>query len=369
MNLREYERKALFAKYGIELPKGELISIDAPYSAKATKGEAVVLKAQALSGDRKKHGGLVFVENKDDVNEQLKKLFAKKINGEKVDQIYVEEKINAEKEYYASISYDTNVRGPVIALSKTGGSGINKAKIYTLDITLEHIPEAFLKEALADAGFSNEDILSLSKIVQNLWKLFLGEYALLAEINPIFKTKDGRFIAGDAKVILDDEKINPNNKPYVEMGGDIAILASGGGASMLNIDSLLEYGGKPANYVEYSGNPKAEVVENLTKKVLGQKGINGLWVIGNTANFTDIYETLSGFLEGLQSLSDSIGKPKYPILIRRDGPRGREAREMVKKFAEEKDYDIHIYGNEMPMHESAKLIVELAKNYKLKTKN
>ncbi len=361
MKLREYEGKALFQKYGIPIPKGELFSLG---EAKAIKGPAV-LKAQVLSGDRKKHGGIIIAKE-GEMESEIAKLFGKEISGEKVEKILVEEVIDIDKEYYASISYDTNVRGPVLAVSNKGGSGINDADIYPLDITLEAVPEVYLKESLINSGFANEDIEGLTDIIPKLWKLFITEYALLAEINPIFKTKIGKFIAGDAKVIIDDEKVIPGEKRFVSMGGDIAILASGGGASMLNIDYLLEYGGKPANYTEYSGNPKGEVVKTLTKRVLEQPGINGLWVIGGTANFTDIYETLSGFLEGLESMPE---KPKYPIVIRRDGPRATEAREMVKKFGDEKGYDLHIYGSETPMHETAKKIVELAKNYELQTKN
>lgn len=358
MKLREYEGKNLFQKYGIEIPKGVLI--DRSYSAEVTKDKTAVLKAQVLSGDRKKHGGII-IASEEEVGNEIAKLFGKKINGEIVEKILAEELVNIEAEYYASISYDTNVRGPVLALSKKGGSGIEEADIYPLDITLEVIPSNFLKDVLQKSGFKENEFERLSDIIQKLWKLFLTEYALLAEINPIFKTKEGKLIAGDSKVIIDDEKVNPGEKRFVSMGGDIAILASGGGASMLNMDSLLEYGGKPANYTEYSGNPKGEVVKVLTKKVLEQPGINGLWVIGGTANFTDIYETLGGFLEGLESLPE---KPKYPILIRRDGPRAKEAREMVKKFAEEKGYDIRVYGPEMPMHESARMIVELARGFK-----
>lgn len=357
MKLREFEGKELFKKYGIPVPKSELFRLG---EAKVIKGPAV-LKAQVLSGDRKKHGG-ILIADESKIESAVQSLFGKDIQGEKVDTILVEEKIDIANEFYASISYDTNVRGPVLALSNKGGSGIESADLYPLDIDLENIPAEYLEASLSKSGFRSEDIAGLAGIIQNLWKLFLSEYALLAEINPIFKTKDNQFIAGDAKVIIDDEKIKPGEKRFVQMGGDIAVLASGGGASMLNIDYLLEYGGKPANYTEYSGNPKGEVVKALTKRVLEQPGLNGLWVIGNTANFTDIYETMTGFVEGLESLSE---KPKYPIVIRRDGPRGKEAREMLEKFGREKGYDFHVYGSETPMYESAKLIAELAQKYKM----
>ena len=364
MKLREYEGKNLFARYGIDLPKSQLI--DKLGARDINFDGEFVLKAQVLSGDRKKHGGIVFVDEKEKLVSEIDKLFKKEVGGEMVTQILVEEKVAIVAEYYASISYDTNVRGPVLAISKSGGLGISRAKTYPLDITLNPIPGFLLREILNDAKFEYDDVLGLSKVIQSLWRLFMNEYALLAEINPILKTKHGQLIAGDAKVILDDEKINPNEKRFVSMGGDIAVLASGGGASMLNIDALLQYGGKPANYTEYSGNPKGEVVKSLTKRVLEQDGINGLWVIGNMANFTDIYETMIGFTEGLESLEK---KPAYPILVRRDGPRQMEARAMLEKFAQEKGYDMHVYGSELPMEQSAKMIVEMAKNYKLQTKN
>ncbi len=360
MKLREYEGKELFRKYGIEPPKGELINST---SSAVLKGP-VVLKAQVLSGDRKKHGGIIITKESD-IGNNIAKLLGREINGEVVEKILVEELIDIAAEYYASISYDTVTRGPVLALNVTGGSGIEKAETFPLDILEATIPEKYLETILIKTGFPASDIAELSKIIQNLWQLFIKEYALLAEINPIFKTKSGHFVAGDAKVILDDEKINPNERRFVSMGGDIAILASGGGASMLNMDALLHYGGKPANYTEYSGNPKGEVVKELTKRVLSQPGINGLWVIGGTANFTDVFETLSGFVEGLESLPE---KPKYPIVIRRDGPRQKEAAEMLKIFAAEKGYDMHIYDREMPMEQSAKLMVQLANEFARKSK-
>lgn len=355
MKLYEFQGKELFKKYGIEVPAGELFAA----TGGKTFSAPVVLKAQVLSGDRKKNGGIIIVKD-GDAGSEIARLQGTQINGEPVNAVLVEELVDVGAEYYASISYDTITRGPVLALNTAGGTGIAAAKTYPMDITQSDIPDAELDRDLRDAGFPFEDIAELRNIIQKLWKLFIAEYALLAEINPIFKTKDGRFIAGDSKIIIDDEKANPNEKRFISMGGDIAILASGGGASMLNIDALLKYGGRPANYAEYSGNPKADVVKALTKKVLEQEGINALWVIGGTANFTDIYETMTGFIDGLQSLSE---KPRYPILIRRDGPRQKEAREMLIKFAKENGYDMHIYGRELPMEESARMVVELAQKY------
>ena len=113
--------------------------------------------------------------------------------------------------------------------------------------------------------------------------------------------------AGDSKVDMG------KRRTMEQMGGDIAVIASGGGASLINMDALLLAGGKPANYTEYSGNPAKEVVTALTKQVFAQPGIKACWVIGGTANFTDIYETMSGFVEGLRQVSP---KPNFPFVIR-----------------------------------------------------
>jgi len=144
-------------------------------------------------------------------------------------------------------------------------------------------------------------------------------------------------------------------KTFVELDGDIAVLASGGGASLTSMDALIEAGGKPANYTEYSGNPPREKVRKLTKLTLSKEGLKGCLVIGGTANFTDIFDTLSGFVEGMQDLSEL---PKYPIVVRRAGPNDKQAFVMLEKFAKENDMDITLYGADVPMSYAAKIMAE-----------
>ena len=363
MKLNEFEGKRLFRKYGIPTPKGVLVTRP---NQRITLKPPLAVKAQVLSGERYKGGGVIFAGSINGTSAGLKKLFNSKINGERVEKVLVEERISPLKEYYFGFSYDTESRGPVLTLSPKGGSQIGtlsrsaagqaKPTIVPFDITLGAEP-FIIREALSYAKFPSEGFNALVKIVQKLWKLFIDEYALVAEINPLFKTRDGEFIAGDAKIILDDEKLNPGERRFIEMGGDIAILASGGGASLLNIDALLRFGGRPANYTEYSGNPPAELVKNLTKRVLDRRGVKGCWVIGGTANFTDIYETMRGFLEGLKEIKP---KPKYPIVIRRDGPRQEEAFLMLREIARKEGYDSHLFGSEVSMAESARIMVRAA---------
>lgn len=354
MKLSEFEGKKLFKKYGIPTPKGVVLLGKYRHVSSLTHPYAV--KAQTLSGMRRKEGGIVFVATGSGLRSAVEAMWGRKIGGEAVKKVLVEEKVDSISEYYISLSYGTDSRSPVLALSPRGGSSVNKAQVFTIDMMLG-VPSFFLRSALLESGFPQEDLGGVSSVIQNLWRLFINEYALLAEVNPLFKIQDGKFVAGDAKVILDDEKVKTGERRFIAMDGDIAILASGGGASMLNIDALLHHGGRPANYTEYSGNPSARVVKELTKKVLHRKNLKGCWAVGGVANFTDIFETMRGFIEGLREVRP---RPVYPIVIRRDGPRQKEAFAMLSEVARKERYDIHLFGSETPMSESARIMVKLA---------
>ncbi len=138
-------------------------------------------------------------------------------------------------------------------------------------------------------------------------------------------------------------------------------MSSGGGASLTAMDALIKNGGKPANYTEYSGNPSKEKVQKLTKIVLSKPDLNGLWIVGAVANFTDVYETLSGIIEGLRETEKELGRKfHFPIVIRRGGPRDKEAFEMLRQV---KDFDLHLYGEETSISQSAVIMAKLAKEY------
>ena len=384
MILFEFEGKKLLSKAGIKVPESQLLS--SPTEKPKIK-PPFVLKAQTLSGRRGKVGGVVVVE-KDFNLKILEKIFEKEINGEKPASVLVEKKIEHKQEFYLSISYDTDFRSPVLTFSKAGGISIEdqKAEIIPIDSVSQKIDNGKIKDLPEEIG----------KVLPNIIKVFFENDCLLLEINPLVLDKKGEVFALDAKIKLDDAAVGRHpewNYPprsvaghkatgseiaakkidegdyrgtagstYFDLPGDIAILASGGGGSLTAMDALLAAGGKPANYTEYSGNPPKEKVNRLAKVVLSREGLNGLWIVGAVANFTDIYETLSGFLEAIRQVSP---KPKYPIVIRRGGPRDREAFEMLKKV---KDLDLHLYGSEISITESARIMALFAKKYATSTK-
>lgn len=351
MNLLEYQGKQLFARYGILVPRAQLLTAR---TKKIKLRPPLVLKSQVPVGDRARHGGISLAPRSAQIAPSLKKIWRTSISGHYPKTILVEEKITAVAERYISFSYSTASRGPVLSLAARGGTGTARATTIPLDIGLG-LPDFIVREALVAAKLSPRS--RMGAVISSLWQLFINEKALLAEINPLFELLDGRMIAGDAKIILDDHVVQPETRPYIELGGDIAVLASGGGASMINLDALLRAGGQPANYVEYSGNPRSEIVATLTQKVLQQQNLKGCWVVGGTANFTDIYETLLGFARGLAKVKP---RPTYPIVIRRDGPRRAEAFAMLKVIAAKQGFNFHLFGPEISMAESARRMVRLA---------
>ncbi len=417
MILYEFEGKKLLEKAGIAVPKSQLVNSS---DEKITLNFPVVLKAQVLSGKRADAGGILFAENDQESRNKLQKLLGSEINKEKVEQVLVEEKVDIEKEYYVSISYNTDTRGPVLTISESGGTGIEERETNKYQVSsLKYQAGEDSVEYEKDGKLEGIDKEVLNKLIG----LFFGQDCLLLEVNPLIKTKTGSsaslrtnsaeggiWMALDAKVKLDDfakarhkdwdfpPRSAPGHTPskgeieakkidegdyrgtagssYFDIeGGDIAVLSSGGGVSLTALDSLINFGGKPANFTEYSGNPPKEKVAKLTKIVLdkrslpdGKSNIHGLWVIGTVvANFTDIYETLSGFIEGLRQAQTELGtKFNFPIVIRRGGPRVEEAYEMLK---ENKDFDFHLQAEETSIAQSAKIMAELAKNYELRIKN
>jgi len=401
MNLYEYEGKDLLRKEGIPVPHGKIIS---SLSEISEIEPPIVVKAQVLSGKRGKSGLIVPCKSREELQSAVKNLLGREIAGQKIKTVLIEQYIiDKAGEYYLSITYDTQTRSPIILVSKKGG--VDVEELATDPGTIKTLPiNPFLgfhpwmaRQILAEAGFSGIHFLSLTKILISLWNVFTKYDARLVEINPLIETEGEDFYAADAKVILDDEadfhrtnfelparnplgiapseaeslakEIDKNDhrgsagSAYIELDGDIAIIAAGGGGSMVNMDALIALGGKPANYTEHSGNPPAEKLEKLTKIVLSKEGLNGCWFVGATANFTDIYETLAGFVDGLKSIKP---KPAYPIVVRRGGPRFEEAFEMLKEVGKKEGFDFHIFGPETPMTSTAKIVVDLVNNYKKK---
>lgn len=385
MNLYEFEGKQLFSRFGIAIPRGIVVRRGEDYAAAyARLGVTdVAVKAQVLSGKRGKNQGIKFCSGTAEVRTAVTDLLASPLRGQYVAAALIEEKLPIAEEHYLSITYDTNKKQPVLIYSDQGGVDIedvpaDKIKKIAGDVRQPELDSAGLPDAIAFAP--------------ELWRCFLAADARLAEINPLVKTSDGRWIAADAKVAIDDDAFYrhedwKNFEPrtmlgrlpterelavkkidegegyyrgtagkYIEMEGDIAILFSGGGASIANMDALIKAGCSPANYTEYSGNPPREKVYALAKIVLSKPGLKGLWIAGGVANFTNIAETFHGIVDALDEI-----KPSYPIVVRRAGPFEEEGMRAMRECAERNGLTMKLFGKETSMSDTARVLADLVK--------
>lgn len=381
MNLYEYEGKELLKKSGVVVPQSCFID-DATNIPDMTY--PVFAKAQILSGGRKEAGGIVLVKDKTELARILEQWIGKKINGWPVIGVLCEEEVHFQgPEYFVSFTADSDTRTILLTLSDKGGTGIEDRPITktSLNVDTPRFPDSPIPEV----------------VLKKLFNIFCANDCTLLEVNPLVaKDGGGEWIALDAKVVLDDSALPRHTEwqyaerpsaphhivspreirakaidkgdhrgtagsAYLDLDGDIAMLPSGGGASLTAMDALYRLGGKPANYTEYSGNPSGEKVKQLVSIVVSKPDLSALWVVGAVANFTDIYETLNGLIGGLRAARDDLKIPiDYPIVIRRAGPRDKEAHAMLREV---KDFDLHVSGEETSIEESAKKVVALAHAY------
>lgn len=374
MKLFEYEAKELLESYGLSTPGKE--------------GEELVVKAQVLAKNRKEHGGIKFASGQEEAEQLEQEMEDTEVNGHEVQEVLVEEKTDIEKEYYVAVLYDTDVRSPVLLFSQEGGSGVEDREVEKL--VLEDYEQWRIREFLKDQGVSSGELVKLGIALHRICKCFFEEDARMVEVNPLVKNEDGYFVL-DAMIDLEDdasyrhdrdyeersafgrdkterekraEKIDEEDHQgiagkYTELDGDIAMMLAGGGASLTNMDALIAYGGEPANYTEYGGNPPTHKVYKLTKVILSRDDLNGCWHVGGTANNTDIYRTMKGFCQALEEI-----EPDYPIVIRRDGPNADEAFELLRETRDKLDLNMKLFRNDTPMTQTAEVLMDMVEDYK-----
>ena len=377
MRLYEHEAKDLLSQYGLDIP-----------SQNIGGGEERIVKAQIMANNRKDIGAVRFADNLEEAGDIKQDMLDSSFEGAEPDEVLVEEKIDFTEEYYVSFMYDTDSRTPSMVFSREGGSGIEDRNAEKFPI--EENSQFRFRQMLKQQGIEGGGLVRLGSVLQSLFEAFLEEDARLLEVNPLAETEDG-YVVLDAMMDLEDdasfrhdwnfsdrtvmkrkktdrevraEKIDEDDHrgvagKYTELNGDIGMMLAGGGASLTNMDALIEYGGSPANYTEYGGNPPGEKVYRLSKVIMSKPGLNGLWHVGGTANNTDVERTMDGFIKALRE-----EKPDYPIVIRRDGPHADEAFENLRKVREELDLNMKLFRNDKPMTESAEDLMEMVREYK-----
>jgi succinyl-CoA synthetase beta subunit len=365
MKLYEYQAKEIFSRYSIMIPKGYTASsVEEAAEALSIVRYPAVLKAQVLTGKRGKAGGIRFISSGSQMEETVMSLLGMNLGGSDVDQILVEEKINIKRELYLSITLDRAAKKPVVIVSASGGMDIEELAKSNPKLIVKRWVEpivGFYPHHAVDMfkrlGFQGDILLSLSAASTALYQVFRDYECELVEINPLVLTEDNRIVAADGKMIIDDNgrgisklgHTKTGGMRYVPLSGDIGILANGAGLTMMTMDVVSYYGGRPANFLEIGGELYKRSEEALGF-LLENRNLNGIFV-----NLFGAYARTDVIIEGIiRCLKDRDAR--IPIVYRVMGTGEERAKALLKE-----NLGILPFTE---MDEAAKEIVKQAAAYK-----
>jgi succinyl-CoA synthetase beta subunit len=351
MNFEEHAAKPLLAGQGIAVPRGGLAKTPAEAIEIAARIGPVVVKAQVPTGKRGKAGGIKLAATPDEARTHAKAIIGMEIGGHKVEKVLIEEQMPIERELYAAVLNDALSKGPLVMFSTEGGMDIEEVAATAPDkLRLHHVD--------IRRGFSHADAEKLvqglglgaaeGKVADALAKLYAVYAAFdaeLLEINPLIVTKDGRVVALDCKFVMDDSgivrhpdvaragtpekltgleaKAKAAKLKYIDLEGNVGVLANGAGLTMTTMDVIRHHGGRPANFLEIGGESYTQAKPAL-ELLLSNPGIKSL-VINFCGAFARTDVMTQGVIEAIEAL-----KPKLPIFFSVHGTGDEEAIKLLK---------------------------------------
>src|SRR5829696_2888136 len=377
MDLLEYQGKQLFARHGVPVPKGlPAKTVDDAVNAADEIGYPCVVKAQVKIGGRGKAGGIKVANDRNEAQQHAEAILGMDIRGFTVHEVWVEAASEIASEYYASIIFDRSAKKPLVMLSTQGGMDIEEvAERDPKAIARLHVDpllgfQEFHGRRLAfDAGVDADVVRPVGALLAKLYDAFVGEDAMLVEVNPLIVTKDRKVAALDAKVTLDDNAAyrHPDHADlldraaedpqeamarergltYVKLDGDIGILGNGAGLVMSTLDVVAQAGGAPANFLDAGGGSKAEAITSAVEVILSDEKVKAV-LFNIFGGITRCDEVARGLIEAFEQI-----KPDVPFVVRLDGTNDQEGRALL---AEANLPNVH---TEATMLGAAEKVVEL----------
>jgi succinyl-CoA synthetase beta subunit len=377
VKLFEFEAKTILRKCGIPTPNGELAT--SPQQAReitAKINKSVALKAQVLVAGRGKAGGILFANSPDEAENAAKKILSKSIKGIRVQAVWVEEKVSAKKELYFSVAVDRSNRCYVVMASSEGGVDIEEVAAKTPEKIVKMLVDPVYgfrsfnaRQVAKKLGYSGSQMLDLASILLKHFQMAVEQDAELAEMNPLIEQSDGKFVAADARIIIDDNalyrhaelkkrpfeeaELTPQEKEaqssglaYVKLDGDIGIIGNGAGLVMATLDAIQLYGGRPANFLDVGGGASADMMAVALNIVLSDPNVKVVF-INILGGITRCDEVANGILGARKR----VGFTK-PMVIRLVGTNEEVGRRLLI------DDGIHVLNS---MEEAAKKTVEVIK--------
>jgi len=359
MNLHEYQAKRLFAHYGVAVPNGTpaFSPEEAKNAATALGGGRWVVKAQIHAGGRGKAGGVKLVDSPEAAAQTAKELLGTSLATYQtggvalpIHAVLVEEVSPIARELYLSVLVDRASERVLFMASSEGGVEIEEVAANTPEkILIQKVdPTAGLqdyqcREIAFGLGLEGTQIAALTKLMQGLYRLFLDKDASQIEINPLIVTEDGRLLALDGKVNIDDNALyahpdiagmrDPSQEDakentarehalnYITLAGNIGCMVNGAGLAMATMDVIKLYGGEPANFLDVGGGATKEKVAEAFKLILADDSVKAVLIniFGGIVRCDMIAE---GIIAAVKEVD-----VKVPVVVRLEGtnaPAGRE---------------------------------------------
>jgi succinyl-CoA synthetase beta subunit len=360
MKIHEYQGKQLLAKYGVTVPRGEIV--DAPEQARAVVerlGLPVVVKAQIHAGGRGKGGGVKLARSVEEAEELVRKMIGMKLvthqtgpEGREVSRVLIEEGLKIKQEFYLGIVLDRAISRLVFMASAAGGMEIEEVAARE--------PEKILKEAIDPAvglqafqarklafgiGIPKESINKAVKFMTALYRAFVESDCSLAEINPFLLTEDGELYALDAKLNFDDNALYRHKEyaelrdlneeepleieaskfdlNYIKLDGNIGCMVNGAGLAMATMDIIKLAGGEPANFLDVGGGASQARVENAFRILLSDENVKAVLIniFGGIVR-TDM--VASGVIAAAKNIGIDV-----PVVVRLEGTNVDEGRRLI----------------------------------------
>lgn len=361
MKIHEFEAKEILKGYGVPVPNGRVAetSEEARKIAEEIGGKSIVVKAQIHAGGRGKGGGVKVVSNSGEAENTAKEILGMTLitpqtgsAGRVVRKILLEEGVDIKEELYLGVAMDRSKACPVIMASREGGVEIEKVAAES--------PEKIIKEWVEPSvgfrpfqankigyglGFEPQQIGPFRTVISGLYKAFSEKDCLLAEINPLVLTGNGRFIALDAKMNFDDNSLFRHEEivvlrdlneeapleieaskyglNYVKLHGNVGCMTNGSGLAMATMDIIKLAGAEPANFLDVPGGATVEMVKNGFKIVMSDSGVRAVLI--NIFGGVLRCDTLArGIIEAIREV-----KVHVPIVVRLEGTNVEEGRRLL----------------------------------------
>jgi succinyl-CoA synthetase beta subunit len=362
MNLHEYQAKTLLQKYGIPVPRGQVVSAanEVVAAANEINSAAWVVKAQVHAGGRGKAGGVKVVKSATEAQNVATELLGKTLvtyqnapDGQPVNQVLIEETLPIARELYLSMLVDRTLERVVVVASVAGGMDIEEIAHTSPEKILQEVCDPlnglvdFQARNLAfKLELSGDQIGAFTKLLKGLYRLFKDNDLALLEVNPLVVTTDGKIFALDCKMSVDDNALyrqkalaeqrdwsQEDSKEavahhaglnYIALNGNIGCMVNGAGLAMATMDLIKLHGGAPANFLDVGGGATAETVAKAFKIILADSNVKAILV-----NIFGGIMRCDIIAEGIITAVKEVGI-QIPVIVRLEGTNVELGKKMLQ---------------------------------------